>query len=66
MAAARDSASKAERFGVLPIEVAKVIGRSLATTKPKTRYLVGKDARIAGKFVARLPDRTRDRLLRTR
>jgi hypothetical protein len=43
-----------------------VIGRALATSRPKTRYLVGKDAKVAGRFVARLPDRTRDRLLRTR
>ncbi len=64
--AARDSASKAERNGLLPIEVAKVIGHALASAKPKTRYLVGKDAKIAGKLIARLPDRTRDRLLRTR
>lgn len=66
MAAARDSASKAERNGTLPIEVARVIGRALATSKPKTRYLVGKDAKLAARFVRRLPDRTRDRLLRTR
>jgi len=66
MAAARDSASKAERNGLLPLEVARVIGHALATSRPKTRYLVGKDAKVAGRFVARLPDRTRDRLLRTR
>jgi NAD(P)-dependent dehydrogenase (short-subunit alcohol dehydrogenase family) len=66
MAAARDSASKAERNGTLPIEVAKVVGRALAAAKPRTRYLVGKNARLAGRVVARLPDRTRDRLLRTR
>ena len=66
MAAARDSASRAERNGILPMEVARVIGRALATSRPKTRYLVGKDAKVAGRFVARLPDRTRDRLLRTR
>ena len=64
--AARDSASKAERNGLLPMEVARVIGRALAASRPKTRYLVGNDARIAGKVIARLPDRTRDRLLRTR
>ena len=66
MAAARDSASKAERNGLVPLEVARVIGRALASSRPKTRYLVGKDAKVAGRFVARLPDRTRDRLLRTR
>lgn len=64
--AARDSASKAERNGLLPIEVARVIGRALAASRPKTRYLVGTDAKVAGKLIARLPDRTRDRLLRTR
>ena len=66
MAAARDSASKAEKEGILPMEVAKVIGRALAASKPKTRYLVGRDAKIGGRVIARLPDRTRDRLLRTR
>jgi NAD(P)-dependent dehydrogenase (short-subunit alcohol dehydrogenase family) len=66
MAAARDSASKAERYGTLPLEVAKVIGQVLAAARPRTRYLVGKNARMAGRVLARLPDRTRDRLLRTR
>lgn len=66
MAAARDSASKAERHGTLPIEVARTIGRALAASKPRTRYLVGKDAKMAARFVRPLPDRTRDRLLSTR
>ncbi len=49
--------------GIAPEKVAEVIGRALTTARPKTRYLVGPDARIVGTIIVRLPDRVRDRLL---
>jgi NAD(P)-dependent dehydrogenase (short-subunit alcohol dehydrogenase family) len=46
-----------------PTLVADAIVRALTTAKPKPRYTVGPDVRLLG-LLARLPLRTRDRLLR--
>jgi NAD(P)-dependent dehydrogenase (short-subunit alcohol dehydrogenase family) len=53
-----------ERAGnaVPALEVAKAVEHALTSTKPKTRYLVGSDAKRRGR-VEKLPDRLRDRLL---
>ena len=56
--AQRRSAGK----GVPPEEVAKAIEHALTAKTPKTRYLVGPDAKRRARL-QRLPDRTRDRLL---
>ena len=50
--------------GIPPERVAGVIERSLSSARPKTRYLVGPDARLARRFLPPLPDRLRDRLIR--
>jgi hypothetical protein len=42
--------------------VAKAVEHALTATKPKTRYIVGPDAKRRAR-VERLPDRLRDRLL---
>ncbi|MFP3940682.1 MAG: SDR family oxidoreductase [Acidobacteriota bacterium] len=47
----------------IPAErVARVIARALTARRPKTRYLVGREAWLAA-LVAPLPDRLRDRIL---
>ncbi|MBX3098941.1 MAG: SDR family NAD(P)-dependent oxidoreductase [Salinibacterium sp.] len=61
--AAQRMASNAASSGIAPIEVAKVIEKALTAKRPKTRYTVGTDAKIGATLLARLPDRTRDRLL---
>ena len=48
--------------GVSPEEVAKAIEHALTAETPKTRYLVGPDAKRRARL-QRLPDRARDRLL---
>jgi len=48
--------------GVPPEEVAKAIEHALTADKPKTRYVVGRDAKMRG-TVQKLPDRVRDRVL---
>jgi len=48
--------------GVAPEEVAKAIEHALTATTPKTRYLVGPDAKRRARLQV-LPDRSRDRLL---
>lgn len=60
LAAFRDAAAAAGRRGEPPDEVAKVIERALTARRPKTRYVVGRDARRRAR-VERLPDRLRDR-----
>jgi hypothetical protein len=52
--------------GIPPEQVAEVICQALTVPHPKTRYLVGPDARFAGRFIRKLPDRMRDRLMSSR
>ncbi len=49
-------------YGRPPDEVAKAVEHALAADRPKTRYLVGKDARLRA-LIRKLPDRLRDRLI---
>lgn len=49
--------------GLPPDAVARVVEQALLATKPKTRYVVGRSARLRI-MVEALPDRWRDRLIR--
>jgi NAD(P)-dependent dehydrogenase (short-subunit alcohol dehydrogenase family) len=49
--------------GIPPSKVAKVIHKAIRSDKPKHRYLVGTDAKIAARLNSALPDRTFDRML---
>jgi NAD(P)-dependent dehydrogenase (short-subunit alcohol dehydrogenase family) len=49
--------------GIEPSEVARVIADAVDADRPKTRYLVGRDAKVAGRMAAVLPDRVMDRLI---
>ncbi len=55
------AAARASR-AVPPLEVAKAVEHALTSPKPRTRYVVGPDARRRAR-VERLPDRLRDRVL---
>jgi NAD(P)-dependent dehydrogenase (short-subunit alcohol dehydrogenase family) len=48
-----DTASR----GIPPEKVGAVIGKAIASDKPKHRYLVGTDAKIAARLKGNLPDR---------
>ena len=52
----------AER-GAPPEKVAKVVAHALTARRPRTRYLVGADARVMATLTKLLPDRLRDRLV---
>jgi NAD(P)-dependent dehydrogenase (short-subunit alcohol dehydrogenase family) len=52
-----------EKSGLPPEEVAKVVGEALTARKPKTRYLVGRDAKMRAALAKRLPDRVMDSLI---
>ncbi|MCP9438447.1 MAG: SDR family oxidoreductase [Nitrospira sp.] len=48
----------------IPAEiVARVVGKALTAARPKTRYLVGTDARLRALMVKLLPDRVSDKVL---
>lgn len=53
----------ATETGVQPDEVAKVIGRALTSSRPRTRYLVGRGAKARAALARVLPDRVFDRLI---
>jgi NAD(P)-dependent dehydrogenase (short-subunit alcohol dehydrogenase family) len=61
MDAFRRAAAAAGRRGVGPDRVAEVVEDALTADRPKTRYLVGRDAKLRALF-ERLPDRARDRV----
>ena len=49
--------------GLPPRAVAEVIGKALTADRPRTRYLVGTDARVQARLAQLLPDRVMDRLI---
>jgi NAD(P)-dependent dehydrogenase (short-subunit alcohol dehydrogenase family) len=49
--------------GIPPEKVAKVIHTAIRSEKPKHRYLVGRDAKIAARLKGNLPDRTFTKLI---
>ena len=55
------AAARASR-AVSPIEVARAVEHALTSAKPRTRYVVGPDAKRRS-YVQKLPDRLRDRVL---
>jgi len=52
-----------EKSGIEPREVAEVIGTALNASRPRTRYLVGRDAKTRALMARVLPDRVMDRLI---
>lgn len=53
-----------DRQGVGPEKVAEAVEHALFARKPRTRYLVGTDARFQSALVRFLPDRTREAIVR--
>jgi NAD(P)-dependent dehydrogenase (short-subunit alcohol dehydrogenase family) len=58
----RKSALEAARKGISPEIVARAVAHALTAERPKTRYPVGRDARVASVLVRLLPDRVLDRI----
>jgi NAD(P)-dependent dehydrogenase (short-subunit alcohol dehydrogenase family) len=61
--AMEDAAAKAQKKAVSADDVARVVVKALTARRPKTRYLVGTDARLMAHLLRRLPDRWRDLLI---
>jgi NAD(P)-dependent dehydrogenase (short-subunit alcohol dehydrogenase family) len=49
--------------GLPPRAVAKVIGEALTADRPRTRYVVGTEAKVRAQLARVLPDRVMDRLI---
>jgi NAD(P)-dependent dehydrogenase (short-subunit alcohol dehydrogenase family) len=58
--AIRKQAHKNAVEGVPPQEVAEAVAHALTADKPKTRYLVGRDAKMRGPMAKLMPDRMMD------
>jgi NAD(P)-dependent dehydrogenase (short-subunit alcohol dehydrogenase family) len=54
------------KAGIPPERVARVIHKAISKDRPKPRYLVGIDAKIAARMNGLLPDRLFDRMLERR
>ena len=63
-AAIRKAIEMQDRQGVSPDKVAAAVERALFSPRPKTRYLVGTDARVQALLVRWLPDRPREAFIR--
>jgi NAD(P)-dependent dehydrogenase (short-subunit alcohol dehydrogenase family) len=63
IAAMRALARETAARGIAPDEVAKAVAHALTAKRPKTRYLVGFDARIQAVLAKFVPDRARDGLI---
>ncbi len=61
--AMRRAAGAAARRGLPPDTVAALVEHALTSPTPRTRYLVGFDAKLRARLTALVPDRMRDRLL---
>ena len=62
--AARKTALKASEGAIPTIHVAKAVHHALTAPKPRTRYLVGKEAKIAARLAWLFPDRAMDWIIR--
>jgi NAD(P)-dependent dehydrogenase (short-subunit alcohol dehydrogenase family) len=66
LAAVHRFAERAAGRGMSPDAVARAVAHALTATRPKTRYLVGRDAKARALLAKVLPDRTRDALVMKR
>jgi NAD(P)-dependent dehydrogenase (short-subunit alcohol dehydrogenase family) len=62
--ALRREAERGERDGLPPEAVAEAVGHAVTASRPRTRYVVGRDARVRAVMARVLPDRALDALVR--
>ena len=53
-----------DKHGIDADRVAAAVEHALFSSRPKTRYLVGRDARIQSALVRLLPDNAREAIVR--
>lgn len=59
----RKAGLKSDKRGIAPEVVAEAVVHALTSPKPRTRYLVGTDAKIQARLRATLPDRAFERVI---
>jgi NAD(P)-dependent dehydrogenase (short-subunit alcohol dehydrogenase family) len=64
IAAIRRGIEMQDRQGTSPDKVAAAVEHALFSPRPKTRYLIGTDARVQALLVRWLPDRPREAIIR--
>jgi NAD(P)-dependent dehydrogenase (short-subunit alcohol dehydrogenase family) len=64
IAGLRRSIDQQDRAGIPPEHVAQVTARALFSSRPRARYLVGRDAHAAGVIARLLPDSAKDAIVR--
>jgi NAD(P)-dependent dehydrogenase (short-subunit alcohol dehydrogenase family) len=62
--AVRRSAARMGRDGLPPEQVAEAVGRAVTARRPRTRYVIGRDARVQAAMARLLPDSAFDALIR--
>jgi hypothetical protein len=63
VAAVRKVVGEASKRAISPDAVVQVVEEALTASSPRTRYLVGTDAKFRALMVKLLPDRISDKLL---
>ena len=63
IAAMQKVAAETAASGIPPEDVAKDVAHALTASKPKTRYLVGRDAKMRARIAKFVPDRVFDRMI---
>jgi NAD(P)-dependent dehydrogenase (short-subunit alcohol dehydrogenase family) len=63
VAGVKQAVSKVAERAISPEMVVRAVVHALTAARPKTRYLVGRDAKVRALMVRLLPDRLADRLL---
>jgi NAD(P)-dependent dehydrogenase (short-subunit alcohol dehydrogenase family) len=59
----REAIAQAAKRAIAPEAVVRAVHHALTASRPRTRYLVGSDAKLRAWMVKWLPDRVQDRLL---
>jgi NAD(P)-dependent dehydrogenase (short-subunit alcohol dehydrogenase family) len=61
--AMREQAAAQGRDGIDPADAGRVIADAVTARRPRTRYLIGRDAKLMGRVAGLLPDRAVDWLI---
>ena len=64
IAAVRGAAERMGKEGLPPEQVAEAVGRAVTARRPRTRYVIGREARVQAALARLLPDRAFDALIR--
>jgi anti-sigma factor RsiW len=56
IASVRSAAERLGRKGLPPEEVAEAVGRAVTARRPRTRYVIGRDAKVLAVLARLLPD----------